>query len=89
MRHRGRANKTLLVAKETFLVVSADRGTVIIDGVQFLSVHRDPLPKMTLMDAEARVSPRRNGLAAFRVITKDSFCENRPAIARNEASFVR
>lgn len=79
MCHCGRANKTLLVAKETFFVVSADRGMVIIDGVQFLSAFRGPMPKTTLMDAEARVSLRRNELTAFCVITKDSFCENRLA----------
>lgn len=83
MCHRGRANKTLLVAKETFFVVSADRGTVIIDGAQFLAAYHGPMPKTTLMNAEARMSPRRNGLTAFRVITKDSFCENRLARRRS------
>lgn len=83
MCHRGRANKTLLVAKEIFFVVAVDRGTVIIDGAQFLSAFPDLMPKTTLMDAEARVSSRRSELTAFRVITKDSFCENRLACLQN------
>jgi len=56
MCHRGRANKTLLVAKEIFFVVSADRGTVIIDDAQFLSAYHGPMSKTTLMDAEAHAS---------------------------------
>ena len=83
MCHRVRANKTLLVAKETFFVVVVDRGMVIIDGAQFLSTFLDLMPKTTLMDAEARVSPRQSELTSFRVITKDSFCENRLACLQN------
>lgn len=58
MCHRGRANKMLLVAKETFFVIVVDRGTFIIDGAQFLSTFLDLMPKTTLMDAESSREPK-------------------------------